>query len=628
MGDVISGLFQGGSSGSIGAGRGNIKQKNNYIGENNYQKPLEDIMGLLAAEANQQRAQRNLMFGGAGYGGSFESADQRAARAAGGSLNEKPYGGWGGYGSENPAMGGTAPQAPPAVYQDDEVTGGQPTPIGGGGSTDIPLGDNGEDILDPVTPGGSGNPAQVIPGYTPPGGGTQAMMTAGAAPPTGMEAYGAKPNRHAALTAQANNPDVKKVQALLAAKGVTNMPDPQDIAFSLGQAGGPDALANHYMGLIQSSGDPSGHAVFVQSHGTLGRVLAKDVGQNPAGWGDILGGEDGVPTPANAGGSTSGGGGQSTFLGGGANMVATVPGDEGPYNMNDDPGGEPDPWDPDDPTVGSGGTGNGGGGGGGGDTAATTYQNQSPFGEQGFNPDDEYVIDPKTGKPVLNMSGYSQGDAWSTSPQWRPDEPTGGLYGAYSQLASGNLTPYENAIMTGYQDYARTPGRGEDEAYGAYGDMLKGGYSDSEKNAITQEGMRAARAGFETNRDSMLRNQARTNNSAGYAANMAKMARGFSETMGSQGRQNEIKFADETQRRKEGGASGMLNVANLANTRTQTGLQGQQSAAAYGRGLQQQGLQGLHALYTGSDPTKQWATAAGIASNPRETYTESGNASL
>ena len=104
LGNLLGGAAQGGSSGSIGAGRGNVKQKNNYIGENDAQKPLEDIMGLLAGEANQQRAQRNLMFGGAGYGGSFESADQREARANGETLTQKPIGGWGGYGSESPVQ--------------------------------------------------------------------------------------------------------------------------------------------------------------------------------------------------------------------------------------------------------------------------------------------------------------------------------------------------------------------------------------------------------------------------------------------------------------------------------------------------------------------------------------------
>ena len=108
---------------------------------------------------------------------------------------------------------------------------------------------------------------------------------------------------------------------------------------------------------------------------------------------------------------------------------------------------------------------------------------------------------------------------------------------------------------------------------------------------------------------------------------MAKMARGFSETMGSQARQNQIDFANETQKRKETGASGMLNVAQLGQQRKTTGLTGQQGAGAYGRDLQKQGLAGLHALYQGSDPNQVWNQAANIASKPRETYTEGGSAS-
>jgi hypothetical protein len=308
-------------------------------------------------------------------------------------------------------------------------------------------------------------------------------------------------------------------------------------------------------------------------------------------------------------------------------------------------------------------------------------QRPSQFGPQGFNPTQvqkrdaqgKLMFDPSTGMPIMEDidpsqategGGYAVGDAWSTSPLWRPEEPTGGLYGAYSEMAGGQLTPYENRIMEGWQgraadpmgwadektlasidSYEKTPGRGEDEAYGAYNTMLQGGYSPEEQNAITQEGMRAARAGYETNRDAMLRNQARTNNSAGYAANMAKMARGFGETMGSQGRQNQILFADETQKRRETGASGMLNVAGLANQRGQTsiaarsgfgnemarrqetGLQGMQASAGYGRDLQKQGLAGLHALYQGSDPTAAWGQAAEIGSKPRETWTKTGGTS-
>jgi hypothetical protein len=203
----------------------------------------------------------------------------------------------------------------------------------------------------------------------------------------------------------------------------------------------------------------------------------------------------------------------------------------------------------------------------------------------------------------------------------------------------------DEKTLASIDSYEKTPGRGEDEAYGAYNTMLQGGYSADEQNAITQEGMRAARAGYETNRDSMLRNQARTNNSAGYAANMAKMARGFGETMGSQGRQNQILFADETQKRRETGAGGMLNVAGLANQRGQasiaarsgfgnemarrqeTGLQGMQSAAGYGRDVQKQGLAGIHALYQGSDPTAAWGQAAEIGSKPRENWTKTGGTS-
>lgn len=90
----------------------------------------------------------------------------------------------------------------------------------------------------------------------------------------------------------------------------------------------------------------------------------------------------------------------------------------------------------------------------------------------------------------------------------------------------------------------------------------------------------------------------------------------------------------------------MLNVAGLANQRgstalgaqqqfgqeqarqKETALGGMQQAAGYGRDLQQKGLQGLQTMSAAQDPTKAWATAAGIGSAPRETYNETGSASL
>ena len=98
----------GSSSGKLALdiGRQRLQQKGKYtyMGQSGTQNPMEDLMSRIAQQLNQYNAERNLMFGGEGYAGSFQNADQQAARAAGGSLNAKPYGGWGGYGSQNPVL--------------------------------------------------------------------------------------------------------------------------------------------------------------------------------------------------------------------------------------------------------------------------------------------------------------------------------------------------------------------------------------------------------------------------------------------------------------------------------------------------------------------------------------------
>ncbi len=125
-----------------GTGRGETQTKNTYLGQSGTTNPLLDLMNNLASQANQQQAQRNLLFGGAGYGGSFMTPAQAALRAqTGQGGSQKPYGGWGGYG--NPAMGysgGTTGGATPTSSQvgnvPTSVQTAPPVPVGGpsGGS--------------------------------------------------------------------------------------------------------------------------------------------------------------------------------------------------------------------------------------------------------------------------------------------------------------------------------------------------------------------------------------------------------------------------------------------------------------------------------------------------------------
>ena len=262
------------------------------------------------------------------------------------------------------------------------------------------------------------------------------------------------------------------------------------------------------------------------------------------------------------------------------------------------------------------------------------WNNPAPgFGYYLTNPD---------GTPANGHYAFEQGsngqytpDVWSTSAPWRPTEPTGGLYGAFAEMAGGQLTPYENRIGEAWQgravdpggwadqnyynalaQYNASPGIGLKESYDAYNGMINSnGYSDAEKGAISGSAVRGVTAGYQRGMDDMRRQAARTGNAnAAYAA-MSQMSPSYGAQLGEVNRQNQIKFADEKSRRNEAGASGMTNVAALGNTKAQFGLNSQQQFAnemarrqetairgmgdyaAYGRGLQQQGLSGMGDLY-------------------------------
>ena len=258
------------------------------------------------------------------------------------------------------------------------------------------------------------------------------------------------------------------------------------------------------------------------------------------------------------------------------------------------------------------------------------------------------------GNPVYNDNGmFEQGDnasgvgdvtpdAWNNSPDWRPEEPTGGLYGAYTQMAGGQMTDYENEIGakwralsdnpvtqedTDYKnlvaEYNKTPGKGIDEAYGAYNTMINGnGYSDAEKSAMEGSAARGLSTGFARGADEIRRQAARTGNRAAAYSAMASGGAKYGADAGEMNRQNQIKFADEAQRRKEAGAAGMTDVAGLSNTRAQfgigaagdyakeiqrrreAGIKGMGDFATYGRGLQSQGLAGLNDMLKQSNADK------------------------
>jgi hypothetical protein len=760
---------------------------------------------------NQFNAQQNLLFGGAGYGGSFESADQRKARAAGGSLNSKAYGGWGGYGSTNPIMTNQPNYGTPDTAY-TPWSPNQPDTWGGGGNTPIPGGGGGQSspwgqpfpttpAYNPQSQPWTGEPevyTQTIPKKAQVPGGTGYTQSANVAKPATMadvNPYTAEGLAklqdptfraqaladHRAQSAKNGNSDsdqipwyldgdLVKMQADLVAAGMN--PNSQGSYMRSAQqakaSGVPmDQISNHFKSVVGKLGPEA----FNMSHGAYGKVKASDIAggtalskvmanAGPTPSADTL--AAGTATPPSTPPKTAPApGGTKAQLPGfaqnsvatvpeAASMTASVPQGSGAASTQTDPvasffealqGGlgqvtqSPafkewasqqswNGWKPQntidinsDGTVntnpksnqatgsgyeqfakaavvppgsggsivgggagggtGPGGTGGTGGTGGGpapigtgdlGDNGNTStggggYDPNSPYGPNGgieypawgrnwvwqepkVGPDGK-IVKGADGKPVMETKSRSQwefqqgqndgmtGDEWSTSAPWRPEEPTGGIYGAYTGLASGNLTDYENQIGSSWRDYAdnpaqaedvgyanalaqynKTPGKGIDEAYGAYNKMLQGnGYSDAEKGAIEGSAVRGASTGYQRSADEMRRQAARTGDpSAAYGA-LSTVGASYGRDLGEMNRQNQVKFADEAQRRQETGASGMTNVASLANTKAQFGLNSQQQYAnelarrreagtrgmgdyaSFGRGLQQQGISGLSDLY-------------------------------
>jgi len=752
--------------------------------------PRFDLIYRLADMMNQSGAQENLLFGGAGYGGSFESADQKAARAKGEYLNPKPYGGWGGYGSENPVLqSGPATPAPTRTQGTDVVPGG----TSGGGGT--PSGWTGG-----RAGGGTGaTPAPSTGGMPVPGGGV-GMPYSGEMPTSQASAQvvdGGNMTYRDALAKQDQNPitrqilsrpDVQSVYSKLESMGVpykTSSSALLEVAKGLENGLTPDQIVGHYSGKAALYGGDwakmslaGHHANWRLPKETIAGIKAgKDMSQT--GWTDPRWGQDAeMPQPAATSARVAMSSPYSAFETPAMSSSATVPEMASSTNtvdpskgfwdtlqsgvsqitqspafaewvkqqswnkqpaatnkatsapvsggMNVTEASQPKTyqdeegnwweWDerigsyvPAKPPAttnppnnsggwapewgGSGGSNNwdnsgGGGGGGGGNTGNTGEKNPSdlipavqvtpedPYNDPNRNmPTDaeghylgaQSIINPQFGDPVYRwktkdpvtgetiytnqyawefQQGQNPGatsDKWSTSATWRPEEPTGGVYGALSELAGGKLTDYENQIGRNWQDmydnpntpaddeyknlltgYQRTPGKGIDEAYGAYNRMLQGnGYSDAEKGAIEGSAVRGVTQGYQRNADELRRQAARTGNAnAAYAA-LAQGGATYGSQLGEINRQNQIKFADEAQRRQEVGGQGMTNVASLANQKAQFGLtagsdyakemarrketaaRGMGDYAAFGRGLQQQGISGLSNLLQQQQQSKQ-----------------------
>lgn len=115
------------------------------------------------------------------------------------------------------------------------------------------------------------------------------------------------------------------------------------------------------------------------------------------------------------------------------------------------------------------------------------------------------------------------------------------------------------------------------QAFSGFSQMANhGGYDDATKNAITQEGMNAAKSTYSGAASRIGMNSAATGNSAGMAAAMSQLGRDEANTLGQQGRQNQIDFANEKQKQKQAGLTGLAGL-NSNESNYMMGLFGQRA---------------------------------------------------
>ncbi len=142
---------------------------------------------------------------------------------------------------------------------------------------------------------------------------------------------------------------------------------------------------------------------------------------------------------------------------------------------------------------------------------------------------------------------------------------------------AGDVPPNFDASEWGKGGASGNRGLSSRQLYGAYGGLMTSqGYSDAEKNAMTQEGMNAARAQYAGAGGLLARRAAATGNTAGYAAGVSSLGRAEAGTYGQQARQNIIDFAKEKQRRRELGLQGMGGLYT-GETNYLSGLMGQRA---------------------------------------------------
>lgn len=609
-----------GSSSSVSGGlnmeRERLQSKNDYsyLGEDSQTRPLEDLGNRLMDQYNQGNAQSNLLFGGPGYGGSFQP--RGGAPPTGGGGAPPPGGGTPppGGGSPPPGGGGT----PPVVHPPAQPLPGSPgTPVvpKNGGGVSAPGGP-------PVNAGGGGafSDAQLaelqksIPSARrlPNGkitwdGRVRSGVDEGEDPQTTtarlnqIQNGNLSPNGggtpsgntlpYPALQQQppAQQPPLTGVTPRT---GVTATPGQQ---MSVGAEATPGQQANAVAG-TPSAADMA--AMFPGLDPGVGTSIDQTVGGLEAYPGTLPPSLMAASGPENQNGLPPTGGGPPTGgppnggapPGGSSGPGPATPGAPGqtyspPYAAGMDP--RYGKWNPVTGAYDM--------------SAGTGMQDQSKFPvhdpnynpldptwkyytqQQGntytpLNPNQRNDEDMARTSPVTPQ-GSNINDAWSTSVPWRPEAPTGGLYGGYTDLtAAGPINPGEALQSAVSSGMATGQIGGVDDPtvrvlMNAWADQYnKPGYSDTAKAAIGQEGMLGARGAADANSANIMSMARRTNNPMAAYGALGDVSRGESQAFGSQARKNAIDFENEANRQKQEARTGYLATIDPALSRQQQGV--------------------------------------------------------
>src|ERR1035441_703018 len=109
--------------------------------------------------------------------------------------------------------------------------------------------------------------------------------------------------------------------------------------------------------------------------------------------------------------------------------------------------------------------------------------------------------------------------------------------------------------------------------------LNNGGYSATEQQAITEKAAEALAAQKGSSQAALSDSLARSGNAAGYSGAMSSLDNSAAQTASDQARQNTIDFANEQERQKELGASGLTSLLGI-NTAAQLGTSGQAAGLA------------------------------------------------